>query len=151
VESVVGRVVACKDFVEPEGEGICWSARVWVRGREELHDVRALSIFFRETSEDVDPPVGAAADPLDGEREPVGDGDGTRDPSVIGFVSQRWAVLFTHSLIHEERVRDVVELALEDGVSSEEVLALSIVVVGLVSHASSQSGEQGLGLGIKIG
>jgi hypothetical protein len=151
VESVVGHVVACEDFVEPEGEGIRWSAGVRVRGREEFHDVGALPIFFREAGEDVNSPVGAAADPLDREGEAMSDWDGVRDASVIGLVSQRWAVLFTHSLIHEERTRDVVKSALEDSVSSEEAFAFGIVVIGLVSHASSQSGEQGLGSGVKIG
>jgi hypothetical protein len=151
VESVVGRIVACEDFVEPEGEGIRWSAGVRVRGCEELHNVGALSVFFGEPGEDVDSPVGAAADPLDREGESVGDWDGARDPSVVGFISQRWTVLFTHSLIREERARDVIESALEDGVSSEEVLAFFVVGVGAVSHSSSQSGEDGAGLGIKIG
>jgi hypothetical protein len=67
MESVVGRVVAGEDFVEPEGEWICWSARVRVRGREELHDVGVLLVFVRESGQDVDSSIRTVADPLDGE------------------------------------------------------------------------------------
>jgi hypothetical protein len=81
----------------------------------------------------------------------MGDWDGASDASIVGFVSQRWAILFAHAFIGEERAGDVVKSTLEDGVSSEEVFALGVVVIGAVSHALSQSSEDGLGLGIKIG
>jgi hypothetical protein len=132
MESVVGHVVASEDFVEPEGEGICWSARVWVRGHKELHDVGALVVFFRESSKDVDLSIGAVADPLDRECEPVGDWDGTRDASVVGLVSQRWAILFAHAFIGKERAGDIVEAMLEDGISCEESF--------LVQHCVCRSG-----------
>jgi hypothetical protein len=81
----------------------------------------------------------------------VGDWDGASDASVVGFISQRWAILFAHAFIGEERAGDIIKSTLEDGVSSKEAFTLGVMVIGVVSHALSQSGEDGLGSGIKIG
>jgi hypothetical protein len=102
MESVVGRIVAGEDFVEPEGEGICWSARVRVRGHEELHDVGALRIFFGDPCKDVGTAIGVASHPLDWKSESVGHGHGARDVSFIKFITLWRSVLFSHGLVGEE-------------------------------------------------
>jgi hypothetical protein len=151
MESVVGRVVACEDFVEPEGEGIHWSAGVRVRGREELHDVGALRIFFGDPREDVGVSVGTAVHPLDWKSESVGHGHRVCNVSVISFVTIWRSVLLPHGLVGEEGVRDVVEAMLEGGVGGEEVFAFLLVFVISNGHPSGQSCEDDLGVGIKIG
>jgi hypothetical protein len=102
MESVVGRVVAGEDFVEPEGEGIRWSAGVRVRGRKELHDVGALRIFFGDPCEDVGASVGMASHPLDWKSESVGHGHGARDMPFIRLVTLWRSVLLSHGLVGKE-------------------------------------------------
>jgi hypothetical protein len=102
MESVVGRIVAREDFVEPEGEGIRGSAGVRVRGCEELHDVGALRIFFGDPCKDVGTSVGAAMHPLDWKSKSVGHGHGARDVSLIRFVTLWRSILLSHGLVGEE-------------------------------------------------
>jgi hypothetical protein len=151
VEHVVGRIVACEDFVEPEGEGIRWSAGVRVRGREELHDVGALRIFFGDPCKDVGASVGALAHPLDWKSESVGHGHGACDVPVVGFITVWRSILLSHGFVGEEGARDVIKAMLEGGVGSEEAFAFLLVFVISNGHPSGQSCEDDLGMGIKIG
>jgi hypothetical protein len=111
MEGVVARVVAGEDFVEPEGEGIRWNAEVRVRGREELHDVGTLAVFFGDACEDVDTSVGAAAHPLDGKCQSMSDWDGSRDVPFVGFITIWRSILFAHGFVGEEGTGDVVDSA----------------------------------------
>jgi hypothetical protein len=71
--------------------------------------------------------------------------------SFIRSVTLWRSVLLSHGLVGEERAGDIVEAILESRVGSEEAVALLLVFVISKGHPSGQSGEDGSGVGIKIG